>query len=53
MQPNHQMVADMILRIAEIEQTNLIAMSTHGRKGLLRLLLEAWRNSWYVNQRSP
>ena len=33
------MVADTILETAEIEQANLIAMSTHGRTGMLRLLL--------------
>jgi len=32
-------VADKILEVAEIEQANLIAMSTHGRTGMLRLLL--------------
>ncbi|MBI5953244.1 MAG: universal stress protein [Chloroflexi bacterium] len=33
------MVADTILETAEIEQADLIAMSTHGRTGMLRLLL--------------
>jgi nucleotide-binding universal stress UspA family protein len=32
-------VADTILETAEIEQADLIAMSTHGRTGMLRLLL--------------
>lgn len=32
-------VADTILEAAEIEQADLIAMSTHGRTGMLRLLL--------------
>jgi nucleotide-binding universal stress UspA family protein len=33
------MVADTILETAEIEQADLIAMSTHGRTGILHLLL--------------
>jgi nucleotide-binding universal stress UspA family protein len=33
------MVAETILEAAEIEQADLIAMSTHGRTGMLRLLL--------------
>lgn len=33
------MVADTILETAEIEQADLIVMSTHGRTGMLRLLL--------------
>ncbi len=33
------MVAEAIMEAAEIEQADLIAMSTHGRTGLLRLLL--------------
>jgi nucleotide-binding universal stress UspA family protein len=33
------MVADTILEAAEIEQADLIAMTTHGRTGMLRLLL--------------
>jgi len=32
-------VADTILEAAEIEQADLIAMTTHGRTGMLRLLL--------------
>jgi len=32
-------VAETILEVAEIEKADLIAMSTHGRTGLLRLLL--------------
>jgi nucleotide-binding universal stress UspA family protein len=33
------MVAETIMEVAEIEQADLIAMSTHGRTGMLRLLL--------------
>jgi nucleotide-binding universal stress UspA family protein len=33
------MVAETILEAAEVMQTDLIAMSTHGRTGMLRLLL--------------
>jgi len=33
------MVAETIMEAAEIEQADLIAMSTHGRTGMLRLLL--------------
>jgi nucleotide-binding universal stress UspA family protein len=33
------MVADTIIKTAEVEQVDLIAMSTHGRTGMLRLLL--------------
>ncbi len=32
-------VAETILEVAEIERADLIAMSTHGRTGILRLLL--------------
>ena len=32
-------VAETILEVAEVEQADLIAMSTHGRTGMLRLLL--------------
>ena len=32
-------VAETILEVAEIEQADMIAMSTHGRTGMLRLLL--------------
>ena len=32
-------VAETILEVAKIEQADLIAMSTHGRTGMLRLLL--------------
>jgi nucleotide-binding universal stress UspA family protein len=33
------MVAKTIMETAEIEQADLIAMTTHGRTGMLRLLL--------------
>jgi len=33
------MVAETIMEAAEIEQADLIAMTTHGRTGMLRLLL--------------
>ena len=33
------MVAETIMETAEIEQADLIAMTTHGRTGMLRLLL--------------
>jgi nucleotide-binding universal stress UspA family protein len=33
------MVAETIVEVAEVEQADLIAMSTHGRTGILRLLL--------------
>jgi nucleotide-binding universal stress UspA family protein len=47
------LVAETILEVAEVMQADLIAMSTHGRTGMLRLLLGSVAEQVVHNSRIP